>query len=254
MLAQDRYKKIIEILERDKSVKTSELIELFDVSVETVRRDLEYLENEGCLKRVYGGAVLEEVKKKMPALDLRRYENVEEKEEIANIAMGYIKEGQSIAMDAGTTTLEIARKIKNKFNKLTVVTNSLLVANELTDASKFTVILCGGIFKSDESSLVGDLALESISKLHIDTAFIGVSGISLKDGLTDYPFDEIQVQKKFIEVSDNIIAVGTSNKFEKSALMQICDLKSVDMIITDSKLSQCIYESYKKSGIKVINK
>ncbi|WP_202747252.1 DeoR/GlpR family DNA-binding transcription regulator [Clostridium rhizosphaerae] len=254
MLAQDRYKKIIDLLERNHSVKVSDLTQLFGVSIETVRRDLEYLEAEGCLKRVYGGAVLEKINIKAPVLNIRKYENIEEKQEIANIAMRYITNGQSIALNEGTTTFEIARAIKNNFQKLTIVTNSISIAAELSDMNKFTVILCGGIYKSDEFCLVGDLAQDNISKFHIDTTFIGVSGISLEAGFTDYRFDEIQIQKRMIESSNKAILITTSNKFEKSALMKVCDLDKAEIVITDSKLEPCLLDKYKKHGVTIVNK
>lgn len=254
MLAQDRYKKIIEILAAQRSVKVSHLIELFGVSIETVRRDLEYLEKEGCLKRVYGGAVLEKLNTSLIDLDIRKNENMSEKKEIASLVVKQLIEGQSVGLDIGTTTLEIARAIKNNFQKMTIVTNSLLIANELSDMNRFDVILCGGIFKSDEQSLVGEMAKENIGKFHIDTCVIAFSGVSIEAGFTDYRYDEIQIQKKFIEVSNKVLMVGTSNKFNTSALLKICDLGKADVVITDSRLNEAIRKQYEDNGVKIINK
>lgn len=254
MLAQERYQQILVMLEKESSVKVSKLMKMFDVSIETVRRDLEYLEKEGYLKRVYGGAVLENVNTKQVNFKTRENEYIEEKKEISDIAVRFIREGQSIALDSATTTLEIAEAIKKKFERLTVLTNSIVIASELSDMEKYTIILCGGILKSEEFSLVGDLAISHIGTFHIDTAFIGASGISLKEGITDYDIDQLSIQKKIIEVSQQNIIVADSSKFDRVSLSKICDLDKIDMIITDSKLKPKILEKYLEHGIEVINK
>ncbi|MCY6483384.1 DeoR/GlpR family DNA-binding transcription regulator [Clostridium aestuarii] len=254
MLAQERYEQILSILEKDNSVKVSKLTKLFNVSIETVRRDLEYLEKEGLLKRVYGGAVLKEVNSKQLSFQSRKKEYIEEKNEIAEVAAGFVTEDQSIAMDAGTTNLEIIKVLKKKFERLTILTNSLMIANELADMDKYTVILTGGIIKNDEFSLVGAIAESNISNFNIDTAFINVNGISLKDGITDCMFEQLQIQKKMIEVSQKVIILADSSKFDTVSLLKICDLDQVNMIVTDSKLKQNVFEKYTRNGIEVVNK
>lgn len=253
MLVQDRYQKIIEILNKKNSVRVSYLMELFDVSIETVRRDLEHLEKEGYLKRVYGGAVLEKVNTNLGTFRDREYEYTEEKKEIASTAIKYISEGQSIAMDYGTTTLEVAKMLKDNFEKLTVLTNSLAIANELADRSKYNIILSGGILRGDELSLFGPLADENLRKFHIDTCFVSVSGVSLKEGLTDFVFEGIQLQRRLIDISERSIVLADSSKFDTVSLLQVCDITKADMIITDSKLRPNVLERYRGSGIDVVN-
>lgn len=253
MLAQERYQQILDMLEKGGSVKVSKLMKLFDVSIETVRRDLEYLEKEGYLKRVYGGAVLENVNAKQMSFKTRETEYIKEKKEIADIAMNFITEGQSIALDSATTTLEIARALKRKFERLTILTNSIIIASELSNMDKYTVILCGGILKREELSLVGDLTIHDLEKFRIDIAFIGASGISLKEGITDYDMEQLTIQKKLIEISQQVIIVADSSKFDGVSLAKMCDLDKIDMIITDSNLKAKILEKYKNNGIEVIN-
>ena len=253
MLAQDRHTKILEILNKDKSVKVSTLIKLFDVSIETVRRDLEYLEKEGYLKRVHGGAVLEEVNGKELHFTERETKCIDEKKQIAEIACKYIKEGQSIAMDVSTTNHEIAKAIKNKFNKLTIITNSLLIAMELSDKEKYNIILTGGLLKQEELCLVGNLAENFLNDFHIDTAFISVSGISVDGELTDFGFEEIHVKKKMIERAQQVIVAADSSKFCVVSLLKVANFNDIDMIITDSKLNKNILNKYREDGIEVIN-
>lgn len=254
MLAQERYEKILELLEKDRSVKVSMLTKLFNVSIETVRRDLEYLEKEGHLKRVYGGAVLEKINNRLLSFENREKESIEEKKEIAKIAMDFIKEGQSIAIHAGTTNLEIARELKKNFKQLTVLTNSLSIFNELSDMEKYTLILTGGIFKKDEFSLVGTMAENNITQYRVDTAFISPTGVSLSAGLTDYLFDEINIMQKSMEISHEVIVLADSSKFDAISLVKICDLEQINVIITDSKLKKNILDKYLKNGIEVVNK
>ncbi|WP_035294155.1 DeoR/GlpR family DNA-binding transcription regulator [Clostridium sp. KNHs214] len=254
MLAQERYDEILDILNREGTVKVSRLTKLFDVSIETVRRDLEYLEKEGQLKRVYGGAVLNKKGEVQLKFEKREKEFLEEKKQIAEIATRFIVEGQSIAMDASTTNLEIAKGLKTKFQKLTILTNSLAIANELMYMDNYTVILTGGILKSDEFSLVGDITENYISHFNIDTAFISASGVSLKEGITDYIFDHLQIQKKFIDISQNIIILADSSKFDSVSLLKICDLEEVNVIVTDSNLKENVLQKYLNRGIEVVNK
>lgn len=254
MLAEERYQKILSLLERDNSIRVSTLVKMFAVSIETVRRDLEFLEKQGYLRRVHGGAVLSKLDSKKPAFTDREKEHLNEKKEIADIAMGYIREGQSLALDYGTTTFEVAKALKNNFESLTILTNSMIIANELSSMPKYTTIVTGGILKAEEYSLFGPLTQSTISQFHIDTAFISVTGISLKDGLTDYVLEGIEIQKKMIEVSDEVIILAQSDKFDCVSLSKICEIDRVNMIITDSGLNNKVYEKYTKEGVSIIHK
>ncbi len=253
LLAQERQETIIEIINKERAVKVSNLLKIFNVSIETVRRDLEILEKEGRLKRVYGGAVLEKIDGSELTGTDRKTKCIDEKRELAGFATRYVREGQSIALDISTTNLEFARVFKKTVKRLTVLTNSLEIAAELSDMDKYTIILIGGVMRNDELCIVGDLAEEFISKFHIDTAFMSMSGISLNCGLTDYGMGEVQVKKKMMEVAKQTIILADSSKFDVVSLLNVCSLDKVDMIITDSKLNSCIIEKYITSVV-IINK
>lgn len=251
MLAQDRYKKIMEILENDNSVKVSALIKLFNVSIETVRRDLEHLEGEGYLKRVHGGAVLEKIGSIENSFNSREREYQEQKLQIGEIASRFIKEGQSIAMDVSTTNYEIAKVLKKKYNKLNILTNSISIAMELSDMENYTIILSGGILRKFEYSLIGELAENNMSNFHVDTAFISMSGISLREGLTDYGFGEVRVKKTMMQAAQEVIVVADSSKFDTVSLLKVCDFSDINMIITDSNLKPVILDKYLKNGVSI---
>lgn len=252
MLAEERYKIILELLEKNNSVKSSYLIELFGVSVETVRRDLEHLEKEGFLHRVHGGAMLDEINPKAIDFKVREKSHNEEKVKIAQNAIEFISEESVIALDNGTTTLEIAKLLRYNFKKLTILTNSILVVEELIDQDDYTIILLGGIVNTKDKSLKGELVENYINLFHIDISFISISGISLKEGATEFELETIPIQKKMIERSGKKILLADSSKFGIVSLLKVCDLHDVDAIITDSNLKDSIYDRYKEKGINVI--
>lgn len=254
MFATERYEKIMEILQEKRTIKVSALSELFGVSIETIRRDLDYMEKDGRLKKVYGGAVLEQVIAQEKNHTSRIAANAGLKQEIAGIACRYVEEGQSIAMDASTTNLEIAKVLKNNFDHLTVITNAIDIALELHDKEHFNTILTGGVLRGEELCLIGGLAEEFLEKFHIDKVFASVSGISITNGFTDYGLGEYHVKKKMIERAREVIVVADSSKFDVVSLMKVGDLDICDFIITDSKINANIMLKYQEKGLKIINK
>lgn len=241
------------IIYKEKSVKVSKLIEKFKVSIETIRRDLEFLEKEGLLKRVYGGAVLESVNGSELTANDRKTKFIEEKKEIGKLAAQYVKEGQSIALDVSTTNLEFARAVKKVVKRLTILTNSIEIATELSGMDNYTIILAGGVIRNQELCIIGDMAEEFIERFHIDIAFLSMSGISLNSGLTDYGIGEVQVKKKMMEVAQKKIVLADSSKFDVVSLLKVCDIDKVDTIITDSNLNINVLEKYIAAGIDLIS-
>ncbi|TYR78194.1 DeoR/GlpR transcriptional regulator [Priestia megaterium] len=253
MLAHDRHEKIIELLKENKSIKVSSVTKMFGVSTETVRRDLEYLEKEGYLRKVRGGAVLDDVNSKERNFTFRESKNIDEKREIGRIATRFVSEGQSIALDVSTTNTEFARALKEKFQRLTIITNSLIIANELAEMPYYTIIMPGGVLRNEELCMVGHMAVDFIKGFHIDTFFMSISGISLSEGLTDYGIGEYQVKMKILENSRNCIVLADHSKFDVASLLKVCQFDRIDRIISDSKLSKKVLQKYAKEGIEIIN-
>lgn len=253
MLAQDRYKQISQILDEENSVKTSRLMKLFDVSLETVRRDLEHMEAEGHLRRVHGGAVLERIDGRQTTWRAREGTFSAQKRELAEIACRYIREGQSVALDVSTTNNVLAELLRERFRRLTVLTNSLPILNILSEAPEFTVIVPGGVFRAEEGSFIGDMTEEYIARFHIDTTFLSASGISLREGITDYGFGEVAVKKAMMRIAQEAVVLADSSKFDTVSLLKVCPIEEVGMIITDSGLKDTILKKYTDQGVEVVN-
>lgn len=253
MLANDRYNKILEVLEREGSVKTSKLVTLLGISLETARRDLDFLEKQGSLQKVHGGAILKNKEGNNLTYSLREVKNTEEKKEIANLALNYIVEGETIALNSSTTNIEIARLIKNRYSSLTVVTNSLLIAEELADLKGINLILAGGVYNKSEYAFLGEITSKFLDNFSVDKSFVSVGGISLKRGITDFLTDEVLVERKMIEMAEEVIILADSSKIDSNSLIKICNAEDIDFIITDSKLDEDIKQKYINENIKVIN-
>lgn len=256
MLANDRHNKILEMLERDGSVKNSKLVTIFEVSLETVRRDLDFLEKQGLLQKVHGGAILNSKNKENDnqTYVVRETKNIEEKREIAALALKFINENETIALNSSTTSIEIARLIKDKFTSLTVVTNSLRIAEELADRKGINLILAGGIYNKNEFAFLGEITERFLNEFIVDKAFVSVGGISLKRGITDFLIDEVIVERKMIKIAEEAIILADSSKIGSNSLIKVCDTEDINFIITDSKFKDEDKEIYLQNGIKIINR
>lgn len=253
MFAQQRHQAIVDKLARDRSVRASELMELFGVSFETIRRDLEHLENEGCLQRVHGGAIAKELdySSEIP-LPIRESIYREEKSELAHIAARYVSEGMSIALDASTTNLVLAKVLKTKFKRLTVLTNSLSIVQELISVPEYTLVLIGGVIRQQEQSVVGDLAEEFASRFHADLFFMSLSGVTLAEGITDNGMGEVQVKKIMFANAKRTIALGDSSKFGQLSLIKVCACSEVERFVTDSRIDRELAEQFRQSGLELV--
>jgi len=252
LFAKERHEEINKMIRRDKSVRVANLMKHFNVSIETIRRDLEYMEKQGLLTRVHGGAVLEEVNSRELSFIVRESKHLKEKQEIAKKATEFVMEGQSIAMDVSTTNTEFAKELKKRFTRLTILTNSMTIAHELSDMQDYTIIFAGGIMRNRELCTVGEFTENFISQFHIDTFFMSISGISLTKGLTDYGAGELQVKKKMIEISQHRIVLADNSKFDIVSLLNVCPFSHVNRIITDSKINENVLAKYKENGIEVL--
>lgn len=251
MLAQERYDYILEALQRKRTVQAAQLMRALDVSGETVRRDLEYLEKEGFLTRVRGGAALVKMDTTQGLFRSRMKVDTEEKWQIALKALEYVREGFSIGLDHSTTGVILARAIKEKFRRLTVVTNSNEVVSVFSDVRNYRIIHCGGTFNYDELACFGDLGMSHIKNLNLDVAFIGCGGISIREGLTENFLDGASMLRAFLEAAQQKIVIADHSKFDKVTFVKICDLSDVDVIITDDSLKQKTKEKYLAVGVDI---
>jgi len=254
MLAQDRYKRITEILGAENSVKTSRLMKLFDVSLETVRRDLEHLESEGSLRRVHGGAVLDRIDGRQTTWRAREREFLPQKRELAEIACRYVHEGQSLALDGSTTNNVLAELLRERFHRLTILTNSLPILNILAEQPDYTIIIPGGIYRREEGSIIGDMTEETLLRFHVDTTFLSTSGISLREGITDFGFGEVAAKRTMMRIAQESIVLADNSKFDTVSLLKVCSIEDVGLIITDAGLKEIILKKYTDHGVEVVNR
>lgn len=257
MLSEQRQEAIMDLLIKERSVKTSTLCDLLSASRETIRRDLESMEGRRMLRRIHGGAMRldppqDSVAAAYTTFDQRKEEHSLDKEEVAIEAAKYISEGQAIALDSGTTSLELARVIKQRFHKLSVITNSLTIANELADAEGITLILTGGIYSPEEKACLSDMATLILSRINIDILFLTTCGISADRGITYQRVEDLIVQEKFMEASNETIVIADSSKLGINSLVRMCGIEQVSMIITDSHASADQIAALEETGTKIV--
>jgi DeoR family transcriptional regulator, aga operon transcriptional repressor len=250
MLSEERQRAILELLHRDGRVLVIDLARQFHTSQVTIRKDLEILHVKGRVHRTHGGA--------LPASDgaledssLREKEKLHRKEklQIAAAAARMVTEGQVVILDSGTTTAAIARALRNH-QHLTIITNAVNIAAELS-GSALEVILTGGSLRKNSFSLVGPIAEETLHKLHADILFLGVDGFDVQHGLSTPNLLESKVNRAMIEISKTTVAVCDSSKFGKRSLSLIAPTSSLQHVITDSGIPKAALSALKKSGVAV---
>lgn len=252
MFAQERHNEIIELLKQEGTVTTSKLVDRFQVSIETIRRDLLELEQKGCLTRVHGGAVAKSNTTPFQVRPLRDQISSPQKASLSRKAMEFIREGDVIGIDAGSSTaLYFARALKERFTTLTIVTCSLEVFGILFNHKNFSVILCGGYFSKEERTFHGSLTLDMLSRLFVQKAFIFPSTLSLEYGLYDHQEEFYLIQKQLMRSAENIYILADSSKFEKKALLKVDDMKPDYYYITDYDLPGEIISLYKRNRIRL---
>ena len=251
MITGERRNKILEILQEKKAVEVHELVKLFNVTGATIRRDLEALEKEGLLRRTHGGAVLPLSVSYEPLYFSQIRKNLKEKEAIGKKAAELISDGDSVFIESGTTTLHIAKNIKNKRN-LTVVTNSIDIAKELLSVSGVEVILTGGNLRKETVTLVGPLAERVLKEFKVDKVFLGISAIVPSKGMSTASIVEAQIKRLIIEMGKEVIGLADHSKFGKESFAFVTHTSVLDKLITDNKVSKEDIEALEKLGVEVI--
>jgi DeoR/GlpR family transcriptional regulator of sugar metabolism len=234
MLPIARKNKIKELILEKKSVTVSELTSIFQVTEETIRRDLKQLEDEGFLNRTYGGAYISEGVLNDVDVTIREYVHVEGKRKIASKCISYIKNGDSIFLDASTTSLVIASMLKEL--KLTVVTNSIKVVSTLMDNPNIRLVIIGGTLAHSSLSNLGRNAEYNMKYYFFDTAFISCRSISMQHGITDSNEQQAGIRKLAAEHANNVILVADYTKFDKTSFASICGYDLIDTVVVDEKL------------------
>jgi DeoR/GlpR family transcriptional regulator of sugar metabolism len=250
MQAQQRLQTILDLLADKTSISLDDLVDRLHVTAMTVRRDLNTLERKGLLRRVRGGAVSAQGRSYEPPLLTRARSHQDEKERIGAAAAAMVRDGDSIAIDVGTTALEVARHLGRHHN-LTVVTPSFNVAGVLAEQVSIRVILTGGVLRPGELSLVGPLAERAFKDFFVDKLFLGIGGFDLNAGLTEFNPEDAQVKRAMIACAKEVIVVADASKFGKVAFAAVAGLDTVKHVITDSGLRRDTISHLASTGIEV---
>jgi len=246
----ERRQSLVNILRKQPGLRVPELARALDISEGTVRNDLNALEEEGRLKRVHGGAVLNNQEQFQNISFVRRYnQNVAAKLAIAREAALLINDSDSILLDASSTAYYFAKALSER-RHLRVITNGFEVARELAQNSTNTVILIGGVVNNESSSVTGLLSEHIIEELHTQKAFLSCSGFSLERGMTEVHLAEAQLKRKVIESSQQLFALVDSSKFGKDDLTSFTHLEKINLLFTDNQLSSDWAERLRQAEIE----
>ena len=249
MLALERRNLILEKLQEEKKVVVSELSQLYGVSEETIRRDLDKLDKDGLAVKSYGGAVINENTSIDMPFNVRKKKNVAGKQKIAELIAEMIQDGDHIAMDASTTSVFIAKAITQK-EWITLVTNSIEIVIELADVSGWDIISSGGRLKEGYLALVGPKAIEALDTYNVEIAIVSGKGFDLERGLTDSNEEFAQPKRVMMKSAKHRIVAVDKTKFGKISFAQIAGLSEMDIVVTDEKPADEWLERFKQMGVR----
>ncbi len=252
MALNQRRTEILNLIQEDGHAKVQKLSKIFKVSEVTIRQDLEELEALGYVQREHGGAFLKDVGSFAKTGQLFNKSNMNEKRDIARVAAALINEGDSIILDSGSTTTELAKSIAD-FKSLTVLTNALNIAFILGENPGINLLVSGGEFKAPTLSLTGELASNLFRGIHVDKLFLATAGISTDDFLLTYPgISDLTVKSAMIRAASKVYLLADSSKIGHPALASLGRISLIDTLITDSKISPEVVSKIEELGVKVI--
>ncbi|MBG9791469.1 DeoR family transcriptional regulator [Paenibacillus dendritiformis] len=246
---EQRRRQILQRLKQNGRITIPEIIENFDCSEATARRDLDVLERKGELIRTIGGAIFEGAGaiREVPFVEKRQLLWLE-KEAIAKRALDFIEEGDSICLTGGTTTFLIAKQLKER-QGITVVTNAVNIAMELSDCDGIQVVVIGGVMRSNSFELCGPLAERTIEHLNIEKLFMGIDGFSPAKGITTYSELEAQTAQMLMRQAQQTIAVFDHTKVGKASLFSVASIEELTACITDHELPEEMASALEQAGI-----
>jgi len=247
--ADERRQHVIEFLARKGFVELSALVEELGVSESTVRRDLTQLESEGVIRRTHGGAVFVSDRFSVLSFAARESAARDEKMAIGREAARLVNDGETVLLDGGTTTFQVARHLAGR--SVQVVTNSLPIANLLSSDAEVELVFVGGYIYPRTGVALGPLAIETLSKVHGNKAFMGAAGI-VESGLYNANMLMVEAERRMIESSDEVIIVADHTKFGKRALAQMGTWDEVDGVVTDAGLDPGWRSTLRDKGVSVV--
>jgi len=244
MLPAQRQARIIQQLQENGFVEISQLSEHFGTDRSTIRRDLQALEQRGVVQRTRGGAVAGPASGHTDIpYAAKRIEHTPEKQAIGRYAASLVRDSESVLLDSGSTTFQVALALRQR-QDISVVTNDLNIAMCLAESPRIQLVVTGGILLESVYTLVGPRTVEELRKLHVDRAFLGADAIHHEAGITNVTFVEVEVKRAMIAAAREVVVVADSSKFEHRALAPVCELEEVHRIVTDDRLDPAIRSLY----------
>lgn len=246
-MLNERQNKILKILGKNDQTSVNDLSEKLEVSTVTIRQDLNFLEAEGLLKRVHGGAVLKDA----DDLENRLGVNYEKKLRIAKKVASFVNEGETILIESGSINVLLARELL-KIKKVTIITTNVYIARQFRKNEQANIIILGGIYQHDSETLVGKITKTCIDQINIDKAFIGIDGYTAAAGFTSRDLFRAEISSYIIQKAKDVFIVSDSSKFGKTELTNVCYITDIQHIATNNDLSIQFQEELKNAGIDLI--
>ncbi len=253
MLADERRREIVKLVRKNGSASVEDLVGHFHVSAVTLRSDLGQLAREGTLIRSYGGAILPQEQLGDFPLNVKKTLNQAQKTRIAQAAVGFIKSHQTVILDSGSTSAELARAIKRaNMEAITVITHALNIAQEFIDTPKISVIMIGGLMRHVSGSFVGPQAEGLLRALHADHFFLGIDGLDPEMNLSTPDLLEAQLNTTMMNISNEVTVIADASKVGRRSLSVISDLASAQRLITDDRIRPDLLEKVRQTGVEVV--
>jgi len=253
LLAEQRRRKILDLLEQKGQVTVRDLVDRFGISAVTARGDLDALASNGSAVRSHGGAVRQMEASQDYPLRFKEAQHHSEKVRIGRAAAELVRPNEIVILDSGTTTAEVARQIRaRKLQAVTIITNALNIASELMDAPGISVIVIGGLMRPVSCSFVGPQAEAMLKEFHADRLFLAVDGFDLAIGASTPDVFEAQLNGLMMQVSKEVNIVADSSKLGRCSVSRIGPLDKVDRLITDSHAPAEFTDALKKKGVDIL--
>lgn len=246
-MLNERQSRILNLLSRNDLTSVTDLAGKLNVSGVTIRQDLNYLEAEGLVKRVHGGAMLEDA----DDLSNRLGYNYDKKLRIARKAAELVRDGETILIESGSTNVLLARELVKKKN-ITLITTNVFIARQFRKNEQTNIILLGGLYQQASESLVGKITKVCLDQLNFDKAFIGIDGYTAKSGFTLRDLFRAEISSYIIRKTSEVIVVSDSSKFGKTELTSICSLSDIKHIATDLELDQEYKKEFLDAGVDLM--
>ena len=254
MFTQERQQQIHRMVEEHGRVLVTELAERFDVSEQTIRKDLLILERSHRLTRTHGGAIATAPDRPELAFDMRQRIEADAKRRIAAAAADFVHDGETIAFDASTTALEVARRLRQigGWRELTVVTNGIRIAEELAGQDGITILMPGGRMRWEALSVVGPWGDGFFRRINIARAFLGAAGFTIQSGLTDATEEEAQIKRAMVSGAIEVTGIVDHSKWGRAMLATFCRTDRIARIVTEAPASADLVEGVRRAGIELV--